>query len=133
MHIGSGSFIRGEGGLIIEDNVIISRNAVIYSTSHNYNGSLLPFDHTLRNNQVKIGKNSWIGMNVTISPGTIIGKGCIIALGTRVYGKIVDYAIVGSNEPTILGFRNVSKYKYLDKNECYAKEDGLPLNQMSKK
>ena len=30
VHIGSGCFIRAEGGVVIRDNTIISRNCVIY-------------------------------------------------------------------------------------------------------
>ena len=55
------------------------------------------------------------------------------SLGCTIFPQSSSVKLGEKNKPTILGFRNVSKYKYLDKNECYAKEDGLPLNQMSKK
>lgn len=129
MHIGTGCFIRGEGGLEISDNVIISRNVVIYTTSHNYEGKLLPFDNTFKKSKVKIGKNVWIGMNVTISPGTTIGDGAIIGLGTRLYGKIPELAIVGSERSMIIKYRDSSHYQKLEKGSQYAKEDGLSLNE----
>ena len=128
VHIGTGCFIRGEGGLEIGDNTIISRNVVIYTNSHQYCGNLLPFDHNYVNRRVIIRKNCWIGMNVTISPGTNIGEGAIIALGSKIFGSIPDLAIIGSNTPSIIKFRNKEHYKKLEKNGNYAKENGLPLN-----
>lgn len=129
VHIGSNTFIRAEGGLIIEDNVILSRNIVIYTTSHNYEGNLLPFDSTFLKKSVIIRKNSWVGMNVTISPGTEVGAGSIVGLGTRVFGKIDDLAIVGSSKPNVLKYRNSKHYNELDSKKYYAKEDGRKLNQ----
>lgn len=130
VHIGSGCFIRGEGGLIIDDNVIISRNVVIYSVSHNYAGTLLPFDHSLISNQVVIGKNVWIGMNATISPGTVIGEGAIVGLGSRIFGKVPRLAIVGSADFRVIKLRNEEHYRELDSNKLFAKEGGRPLNDI---
>ncbi|HFU76123.1 MAG TPA: acyltransferase, partial [Arcobacter sp.] len=72
VHIGSNGFIRAEGGVAIGNNVFISRNLTLYSNSHNYNGKRVPFDETNINKPVLIEDNVWIGMNVTIAPGSII-------------------------------------------------------------
>lgn len=128
IHIGSGCFIKAEGGLEIQDNVIISRNVVIYTNSHQYQGKLLPFDDEFIKSPVIIKKNVWIGMNVTISPGTTIGEGAIIGLGSRIYGDVPDLAIVGSQKPKIIKFRNSEHYHKLKENRLFCKEDGLPLN-----
>ena len=45
--IGEGAFIRAKGGIEIGNNVIISRNVLIYTISHNYEGKYLPYDDTL--------------------------------------------------------------------------------------
>ncbi len=129
VHIGTGCFFRGEGGLEIGDNVIISRNVIIYTTSHNYEGELLPFDSSFKKNKVTIGKNVWIGMNVTIAPGTKIGEGAIIGLGARVYGEIPPLAIVGIENPKIIKYRDKEHYLNLETNKKYAKENGIPLNE----
>ena len=110
IHIGSDSFIRADGGLIIGNNVIISRNVVIYTVSHNYLGSLLPFDTSNIEKPVVIEDNVWIGTNVTISPGTIIGEGAIIAMGSHVYGNIAPLSIVGSGEIKVLKIRDREHY-----------------------
>jgi acetyltransferase-like isoleucine patch superfamily enzyme len=128
VHIGTGSFIRAEGGLEIKDNTIISRNAVLYTTSHNYEGTLLPFDNTFTKRKVIIEENVWIGMNVTIAPGTIIGEGSIIALGSRIFGKIPKLSIIGDNGWKIIKQRNEKHYEQLKKNKNFACEDGYSLN-----
>src|SRR5438876_7725927 len=70
VHIGENAFIRGEGGLSIGDNTFISRNLVLYTMSHRYNGDRLPYDDGFLIKPVIVGSNVWIGMNVCIAPGT---------------------------------------------------------------
>jgi acetyltransferase-like isoleucine patch superfamily enzyme len=111
--IGTGSFIRAEGGLNIGSNVIISRNLVLYTTSHNHHGSRLPFDATNNLNPVIIEDNVWIGMDVTIAPGTVIREGAIIALGSRVWGEVKKGEIVGTQKFKTIGFRNLEHYESL--------------------
>lgn len=122
--IGSGSFIRSEGGLEIEDNVIISRNLVLYTNSHNYEGKRIPFDETYVERPIVIEKNTWVGMNVTISPGSIIGEGSIIGLGSRIYGTIPKLSVVGIEAPKIIKTRNKKHYENRNKNKEYGDKDG---------
>jgi acetyltransferase-like isoleucine patch superfamily enzyme len=52
-------------------------------------------------------------MNVTISPGTIIREGAIIALGSTVWGEIEKYKIIGSVAPKIISERDSKHYNFL--------------------
>jgi acetyltransferase-like isoleucine patch superfamily enzyme len=113
--IGTGSFIRANGGLKIGSNVVISRNLVLYTTSHNYEGDRLPFDSTDIYNQVIIEDNVWIGMNVTISPGSIIREGAIIGLGSAVWGEVGKGQIIGSDRPKVIKYRDEGHYEKLRK------------------
>ena len=113
VHIGAGCYWRADGGLYIGDNTHISRNVIIYTTTHNYQGKCLPYDDINIHRPVIIGKNVWIGMNVCIAPGTIIGDGAIIGLGAVVAGEIPEGAIVTSPKPRIIKFRNKDHYKNL--------------------
>jgi acetyltransferase-like isoleucine patch superfamily enzyme len=121
VQIGSGSFIRAEGGLVIGDNVVISRNLVLHTRSHDYGGSHLPYGETMKANPVTIGANVWIGMNVTISPGTTIGEGAIVGLGTRVHGDIPPCAIVGAAGWSRIGTRDLAHYEMLKAKQAYRK------------
>jgi acetyltransferase-like isoleucine patch superfamily enzyme len=124
VHFGTGGFIRADGGLTIGDNVIISRNVVLYTSSHDYQGKLLPFDSENIYKPVVIEDNVWIGMNVTISPGTVIREGAIIGLGSRIFGEVPSRAIIGSGEINIIGYRNKEHYRSLKNLKKFCKENG---------
>ena len=124
--IGDNAFIRADGGLIVGDNVVISRNVVIYTKSHNYKGKYLPYDDKFIHNPVKIEDNVWIGMNVTIAPGTIIGEGSIIAIGARIFGKIEPLSIIGS-DGKLIKYRDKAHYEKLKQEKKFANADGEPI------
>lgn len=126
VYIGENTFIKGQGGLTMGNNVILSRNIVLYTVSHNYRGAALPYDSDLIRKPVIIEDNVWIGMNVTIAPGTRIREGAVIGLGARVFGEVPECSIVGSNGK-IIGERDKTKYQHLKKSLKYADHDGRPL------
>jgi len=124
VHIGSGCYLKCEGGVTIGDNVILSRNITIYSRSHNYKGNFLPFDNSWIIKPVEIQDNSWIGMNVNIPPGTTIGEGSIIGLGTSLFGKIEPLSIIGSRGYNLISKRTEEHYNRLKKEKKFCKENG---------
>lgn len=52
---------------------------------------------------VKIGDYSFVGTGTILMPGCEIGKGCIIAAGTVVRGKIEDYSIYAGSPGQVIG------------------------------
>ena len=127
VHFGDNAFIRAEGGLVIGDNTHISRNLVLYTINHDYDGTRIPYDDRMVEKPVTIGRNVWIGMNVCIAPGTVIGDGAIVALGTAVSGTVPPLAIVGGRKWKVLGMRDESTYKSMDKQKAYGGPDGIPF------
>jgi len=127
VHIGKNAFIRARGGLKIGDNTHISRNLVLYTVNHQYQGKRLPFDNTPVYKSVEIGKNVWIGMNVCIAPGSKIGDGAIIGMGTVVSGEIPPLAIAVNQKCRIVGFRDASHYHNLDELEAFGGINGVAL------
>jgi maltose O-acetyltransferase len=125
VHINKGAYINANGGkLEIGDNVHIGPNLLIYTVNHNYKGSALPYDTTLVNKPVTIGKNVWIGANVTIVPGTTIGDGAIIGAGSVVSGNIPMLAIVASQPPRVIKYRDQKHYDALEKGKHYGGVNG---------
>ncbi|WP_224485311.1 acyltransferase [Robertkochia aurantiaca] len=124
VHIGEGAFIRGEGGLKICENTHIARNVTIYTHNHNYKGAKLPYDDSFTFKSVMIERNVWIGIGVTILPGSKIGEGAIIGAGCIVHGKIPEYAIMGLSGLKKIGERDIEHYKKLDNLKMYGKVDG---------
>jgi acetyltransferase-like isoleucine patch superfamily enzyme len=125
VHIGDGAFIKAGGGLRIGDNTHISRNVTIYTTSHRYDGTALPYDDHVEEKPVSIGRNCWIGMNVSIAPGTTIGDGAIIGLGCSVAGDIPSLAIVGNPPVRVLKERDGDHYEELDRRGSYGGPNGV--------
>ena len=128
VHIGDNAFIRGEGGLCIGDNTHISRNLLLYTMNHDYEGELLPYDSNMRYRPVTIGKNVWVGMNVTILPGAVIGNGAIIGAGAVVAGNVEEAGIYGACLAKKIKSRNLDHYKSLEETGKYGGVNGFPVS-----
>ncbi|MCB0314351.1 MAG: acyltransferase [Calditrichae bacterium] len=120
-------FIRGEGGLYIGPNCHFSRNVVIYTHNHNYEGAALPYDNTFRYRKVTIEKNVWVGINVTILPGAHIKEGSIIGAGSVVAGVVEPLSIMGAPLVKPLKYRDKEHYERLDREKKYGGPNGVPL------
>lgn len=89
------AFLGGQGGIDIGDNVIIGPGIKIFSENHVFSDpKTIIKDQGVTRIGVKIGDNCWIGANVTILDGVIIGQGCVIAAGSVVTKSIAEYSIV---------------------------------------
>jgi acetyltransferase-like isoleucine patch superfamily enzyme len=74
-----GIYIQGTGKLSFGDYTTVGQNTGILSGSHDI------YDHRiLTKSETKIGSYCWIGMNVTILPGVIIGDNTVVASGAVV-------------------------------------------------
>jgi len=65
-------------------------------------------------------------MNVCIVPGTTIGDGVIVGMGTTVHGEIPPYSIVGSAGYKVIGARDKDRYRRLNREKAFCGKDGLP-------
>ncbi|HIL19889.1 MAG TPA: acyltransferase [Gammaproteobacteria bacterium] len=111
VHIGEGYHIDARGKVSIGDNVHISRNVVIYSTSHNFDGERVPYDSGLRKKSVVIGDNVWLGMNVIVLPGAEIGEGAIVGAGAVVAGEVAPCSINVAIKAKEIKFRDKDIYQ----------------------
>lgn len=97
MHIGKHVFINAgckfqdQGGIYIGDGALIGHNAVLATLNHNPDPekrqNLLPAP-------IHIGKNVWIGANVTVLPGVTIGDDAIVAAGAVVTRNVEAKTVV---------------------------------------
>lgn len=111
--IGENFFIVANGGIEVGDYTIISRNCVLHTQNHHYEGDFLPYGIEMIRKPVKIGKGVWIGMNVKILPGVNIGDGAIIGMGSVVTKDIPTGAICVGNPATVKKYRNLEHFKLL--------------------
>ncbi|MGI5958401.1 MAG: DapH/DapD/GlmU-related protein [Massiliimalia sp.] len=88
----AGVKIQDQGGVTIEDGVLIGHNVVIATLDHNldpnHRGNMIPAP-------VHIGKNVWIGANATICKGVTIGDGAVIAAGAVVTKDVPENTVFG--------------------------------------
>jgi len=83
----------------IGNNTIFGPNVIIYDHDHDYNGQM----DSYVSSPVKIGNNCWIGGNVAILRGTVIGDNSVIAAGSVVSKEVPDNAIfIQKRETTII-------------------------------
>lgn len=127
VHIGNNAYLDGRGGINIGENTHISRNFVVHSSSHDYQGARLPYDDVYQLKSVTIGRNVWIGTNVVIIPGVTIGDGAIVGAGAVVSKSVPPLAIVGNQPTRILKYRDREHYERLDREKSYGGVAGKPL------
>lgn len=122
IHIGNGvnvnvgSFLSGEGGLFIEDEVLIGAHVRILTAGHSIdlgNESILRNDLTYA--PVRIGRGAWLGAGCTVLQGRNIGRGAVVGAGSVVTRNVPPLAVVAGNPARIVRFRN--KGRALSPNE----------------
>jgi acetyltransferase-like isoleucine patch superfamily enzyme len=105
--INAGTYLGGQGGIEIGDNVIIGPGVKIFSENHNFADLNLNIkDQGVVRNEVCIQNNCWIGAGVTILAGVTIGEGSVIAAGSVVTKTVAPNSIVAGVPGKVLKQRN---------------------------
>lgn len=82
----------------VGNDCIFGQNVKIYDHNHSFSDYLKPIREQGYNlKPVKIGDNCWIGSNVVILPGTIVGSNSIIGAGSVISGEMPESVIVTAN------------------------------------
>ncbi len=104
VQIGSNTFIgAGPGGLTIGDDVLISPNCTILTTSYRYDQIGVPLQEQHMSSQgVRIGRRVWLGANSVVLDGTDIGDDVIVAAGSVVSGRIPQRSIIQGNPARVV-------------------------------
>lgn len=91
------------GGLILEDNVLISSDVLVLTHSHGEDPRSIPVAKSLR-----IGQNTWIGTRAVITESVrLIGRNVIVASGAIVTKDVPDDWIVGGIPAKLIRKRDV--------------------------
>ncbi|MCX7521248.1 DapH/DapD/GlmU-related protein [Microbacterium sp. STN6] len=89
--INSGCRFQDQGGIVIGDDCLIGHNAVLATLNHDLapsrRGDMLPAP-------IVIGRNVWIGSNVTVLPGVTIGDNAVVAAASVVTKSVPENAVV---------------------------------------
>jgi maltose O-acetyltransferase len=106
LHVNSGAYLYGRGGLTIGDNVLVGQNALILSSQHQWTDPNVPIvfqGHQL--GPVAIGDDVWIGANAVILPGLTIATGTVVGAGAVVTRDTQPYSIMGGVPARKIGER----------------------------
>ncbi|MQS76200.1 DapH/DapD/GlmU-related protein [Companilactobacillus halodurans] len=99
VYISSCSMFVDLGGIYIGDKVLIGPNATIASVNHQVQPSKR---RHLELKPVYIHDNAWLGANVTITPGTVIGENAVVAAGAVVTRNVPANTIVGGVPASVI-------------------------------
>jgi acetyltransferase-like isoleucine patch superfamily enzyme len=118
--IGKGTRIWSGKNITIGNNVLISHNVNIHDNgSHPLNslereedfrhlyktGKLRDTDNfDLKDADVIIGDNAWLGFNSTITKGVTVGKGAIIGAYSFVTKDVPDFSVVVGNPARVIKY-----------------------------
>jgi len=120
------------GDIILEDNVNIGFNCMIFSASevrvganqlmaaycylvggtHAFDNPAIPVLHQKRFSQgITIGPGGWLGSHVSVFDGVTIGKHAVIGAGTTVNKDVPDYAVAAGVPVRVIKERKAPKEK----------------------
>jgi maltose O-acetyltransferase len=90
----------------IGNNVIMGPDVKIYTKNHNYASLDIPIQYQGHTSEkTVIGNDVWLGANVVVTPGVIIGSHSVVAAGAIVTKNVPEYAIVGGVPARVLKYR----------------------------
>ncbi|AIT59937.1 thiamine biosynthesis protein ThiF [Corynebacterium doosanense CAU 212 = DSM 45436] len=89
--INSGCKFQDQGGVVIGSDSLIGHNAVFATLNHDLAPSKRADMHPA---PIILGRNVWIGSNVTILPGVTIGENAVVAAASVVTKDVPENSIV---------------------------------------
>ncbi|MCB1864625.1 MAG: acyltransferase [Chromatiales bacterium] len=104
--VNAGSYLSGEGGLVIGDHAIIGAHCRLLSAGHDpYGPNEAVNQNALTFGRISIGRGAWLGAGVTVLQGRKIGTGAVVGAGSVVTRDIPDRAIAVGNPARVVGSR----------------------------
>ena len=108
---GIGANVDLPEGTIIGKNVMISRNVFILNRNHRYDRLDIPINDQgfYETKQTIIEDDVWIGLRSILTPGRVVRKGSIVAMGSVLTKDFPEYSIVGGNPAKFIKSRVVTE------------------------
>lgn len=113
-YLGFGLSLLNASSIVIGNSVLIASNVLISSENHGMDPeSDIPYmDQGLSAKDVIIKDGVWIGQNVCILPGVVVGKKTIIGAGSIVTKSIPDYCIAVGNPARVIKQYSFKTHKW---------------------
>jgi len=129
-------FICQAGKFIMRRNCSVGPSLTVITCNHKYNSVRQRPEadswSDLEPNDVIVNEDVWIGANVTLCPGTIIGRGCIVAAGSVCINNknYPPYSIIGGNPAKFIKFRLTLEEQMYQENLLYEKADHISAAEL---
>lgn len=103
MYIGNNTYINGgifsisdNAKIIIGNDCLISYNVHFRTDMHNYEDkNKLIRKQGVREKNIIIEDDCWVGFGAQIMPGVVLHKGCVVGAGAVVTKDVEEYSVVG--------------------------------------
>ncbi len=100
------SYLSGEGGLEIGDEVLIGSHAHLLSAGHLIDqGHASIWRNPISYGRIRIGEGAWIGASALVLPGVTIGEGAVVGAGAVVTRDVPPFAIAVGSPARVVRYR----------------------------
>lgn len=101
VYVNFGLTVVDDGEVHVGNRVMIAPNVTISTTGHPVHPDLRR-DGTQFSSPVRIEDDVWIGANVTLLPGVVVGAGSVVAAGSVVTGHVPPGVVVAGVPARVL-------------------------------
>jgi acetyltransferase-like isoleucine patch superfamily enzyme len=92
--LGEGSIMRGQGGIVVGDNVLFGPRTQVLAVDHVFTDPALPvMDQGITAKGIAIEDDCWIGAGATVLDGVTIGRGSVVGAGAVVTASIPPHSL----------------------------------------
>lgn len=113
--INDGVFLDGRNGILIGNNVSISRESSIYTLEHDITSPTFE----AKGGTVTVGDWVFIGTRAVILPGVTLGEGAVVAAGAVVTKDVAPWTMVGGVPARFIRTRPQVRYVLPAGQKCY--------------
>lgn len=106
--IGAGTSLwagPGEGRIVIGPDALFAPNVMLTAASYRFNDGHPVTEQPMKEADIVLGRDVWIGYGAVLLPGTTVGDGAIIGANTLVRGAVPENAIMAGNPAQQIGTR----------------------------
>ena len=120
-------YLSGEGGLTIDDDVLLGPHVKLLSAGHGiHNEDLLVSKNSITHAPIHIHRGAWIGAGAIVLQGVTIGEGAVVAAGAVVTQDVPARMVVAGVPAQVLHAR---KFSGIEKTEIPAAQNS-PISKI---